>query len=105
YLDEALISGEDDGLACRKKYSNNGNGLSEDAIKYFDHKAQAILENNKVPKRWLEVIDALTLASCIRDQHRLGRLPTEKEEEERKSAVVKYLEAGRKISPNYDYDN
>lgn len=105
YLDKTLIKGNDDGLACFKKYSNKGNGANLKTISLFKRAAAAILENNLTPQKWLAFVDGFVLFSNMIDQHRFEDINAKLPEDEPKTTVVNYLEAAFKISPHYDYNN
>ena len=63
YLDKALIKEGDDGLAARKKFSNNGNGVPLRERMLIEHIADSILKENLKPENPLTYIDVLWIFS------------------------------------------
>ncbi|MDF1646848.1 MAG: hypothetical protein P1U61_07730 [Legionellaceae bacterium] len=104
YLDESLFKGEEDGDACFKKFSNQGQGTPRFVWMKLEKIAQDILSGAWEPKadERLNVIDVLTLYSNHLDQQRYNEKPELKEKER---LVVTFLKAAHKISPIYDYEN
>lgn len=104
YLDESLFKGEEDGDACFKKYSNEGNGVLLATRLKLEHLSQAILNDEHVVRaeEKLKYIDLLTLYSNHLDQQRFGDKPQIHEKER---LVLLFLRAAFKLIPELNYEN
>ncbi|MDP3560289.1 MAG: hypothetical protein Q8R79_08095 [Legionellaceae bacterium] len=96
----------DDGLACRKKFSNNGNGVSAKVTALLNKFADMILneEWKPVDTDTLTMVDILVLASNHKDQEPRPNI-TKEELEAKQTMVLKWLRAANKISPACDIQN
>lgn len=104
YLDESLIKDGDDGKACFKKYSNEGQGMPRAVWIKLNNLATAILNDtvDVAPEERLTYIDVFTLYSNHLDQQRINDRPDLKEKE---ALVLNFLKAAYKLSPIYDYNH
>ena len=102
YLDKSKFKGDEDGDACFKKFSNEGNGVALKDRSMMDCTATAVLEGKLKPENWLAYVDIFTLYANHMDQQRFGDKPPVKEKE---ALVLKFLEAAFHLSPKYDYDH
>ncbi len=101
YLDESLFKGEDDGDACFKKYSNQGNGVPLAIQLKLENIAKAILDDSYIvaTQERLKYIDLFTLYANHLDQQRFGDKPELREKER---LVLLYLRAANKLSPEFN---
>lgn len=104
YLDESLFKGEDDGDACFKKYTNQGNGIPMAIQLKLEHLANAILNDTYVidTEERIKYIDVFTLYANHLDQQLFGDKPAIQEKER---LVLLYLRAANKLSPEFNYEN
>ena len=104
YLDESLFKGEDDGDACFKKYSNQGNGVPLAIQLKLEHLAKAIMDDTHAvaTEERLKYIDLFTLYANHLDQQRFGDKPALHEKER---LVLLYLRAANKLSPELNYED
>lgn len=104
YLDESLFVKGDDGKACSKKFSNDGNGVPRAVMLQLDGLSLAIHQETWQPESEyiLSYIDLFVLYSNHLDQQRFNEKPELKEKER---LVLNFLEAAFKLSPTYDYTN
>lgn len=102
-LDKTLFKGSDDGLACRKKFSNNGEGVSLETRGQLNELAKRIRDGKFKPANWLSHVDVFTLFSNHLDQQTSNEKNPKPGLEEKQALVLNFLEAAWTLSPVYDY--